>query len=76
MLDSVRVEYSEPLTAWIFPRQGTHGLYAVHGVRSPRWTSGTPQMLLVLIREFESRRGEILNLFARIRKKGSTAESA
>ena len=31
-LDSMRVEYSEPLAAWIFPRQGTHGLYAVHGV--------------------------------------------
>ena len=24
--------YSQPLAAWIFPRQGTHGLYAVHGV--------------------------------------------
>ena len=32
-------------------------------------------LLTVLIREFESRRGEILNLFAKI-KKGSTAESA
>ena len=31
-LDTVRVEYSEPLAAWIFPRQCTHGLYAVHGV--------------------------------------------
>ena len=31
-LDSMRVEYSEHLAAWIFPRQGTHGLYAVHGV--------------------------------------------
>ena len=28
-LDSMRVEYSEPLAAWIFPRQGTHGSYAV-----------------------------------------------
>ena len=27
--------------------------------RSPRWTSGSPRMLLVLVREFESRRGEI-----------------
>ena len=26
---SIRVEYSEPLAAWIFPRQGTHGSYAV-----------------------------------------------
>ena len=43
--------------------------------RSPRWTSGSPRMLLVLVREFESRRGEILNLFAKI-KKGSTVESA
>ena len=30
--DSMRVEYSEPLAAWIFPRQGTHGSYAVHMV--------------------------------------------
>ena len=37
--------------------------------------SGSPRMLLVLVREFESRRGQILNLFAKI-KKGSTAESA
>ena len=28
----MRVEYSEPLAAWIFPRQGTHGLYAVDGM--------------------------------------------
>ena len=44
---------------------------------SPRWTSGSPRMLLlmVLVREFESRRGEISNLFAKV-KKGSTAESA
>ena len=27
--------------------------------RSPRWTTGSPRMLLVLFREFESRRGEI-----------------
>ena len=31
----------------------------------PRWTSGSPRMLLALVREFESRRGEILNLFAK-----------
>ena len=31
-LDSMRVECSEPLAAWIFPRQGTHGSYAVHRV--------------------------------------------
>ena len=39
--------------------------------------SGSPRMLLrvVLVREFESRRGEILISFAKI-KKGSTAESA
>ena len=30
--------------------------------RSPRWTSGSPRMLLVLICEFESRRGDILNI--------------
>ena len=33
--------------------------------RSPRWTSGSPRMLLVLIREFESRRCEILIFFAK-----------
>ena len=37
----------------------------VHISRSPRWTSGSPRMLLVLIREFESRRGKISNLFAK-----------
>ena len=30
--------------------------------RSPRWTSGSPRMPLVLVREFESRRGEVLSL--------------
>ena len=38
--------------------------------------SGNPRMLLVLVLEFESRRGEILNIFAKIEeekeKKGST----
>ena len=38
-------------------------------IRSPRWTSGSPRMLLVLVRAFESRRGEILNLFAKTKKK-------
>ena len=38
--------------------------------RSPRWTSGSPRMLLVLVRELESRRGEILNLFAKEKEKG------
>ena len=36
--------------------------------RSPRWTSGSPRMLLVWVREFESRRGEILNFFAKKKK--------
>ena len=31
-LDSIRVEYSRPLAAWVFPRQGTHWSYAVHRV--------------------------------------------
>ena len=45
--------------------------------RSPRWTSGSPRMLLVFVREFESCRGEILNIFAKKKKEnGSTAESA
>ena len=34
--------------------------------RSPRWSgSGNPRMLLVLVREFESRCSEILNFFAK-----------
>ena len=39
--------------------------------RSPLWTSGSPPMLLVLIREFESclPTGEILKLFAKIKKR-------
>ena len=37
--------------------------------RSPRWTCGSPRMLLALVREFESRRGEILNLFAKKKRK-------
>ena len=28
-LDGMRVEYSEPLAAWIFPRHGTHGSCAM-----------------------------------------------
>ena len=36
--------------------------------RSLRWSSGNPRMLKELVREFESRRGEILNLLAK--KKG------
>ena len=47
----------------------------LHISRSPRWTSGSPRMLLVLVREFESRRGEILNLFPKI-KKAPAADSA
>ena len=37
-------------------------------VTSPRWTSGSPRMLLELICEFESRRGEIMSLSAKIKK--------
>ena len=37
--------------------------------RSSRWTSGSPRMLLVLVPEFESHRGEILNLFAKKKRK-------
>ena len=41
--------------------------------RLPRWTSSSLRMLIVLVREFASRRGEILNLFAKIEiQKGST----
>ena len=63
--------------------------YTAFSVRSPRWSSGynsgmlyNPRMLLfilliltVLVLEFESYRGEILNLFEKI-KEGSSAESA
>ena len=44
--------------------------------RSPRWSSGNPRMLLVvLVHESESRRGELLSDFAK-NERGSTAESA
>ena len=43
--------------------------FSYYRVRSPRWTSGSPRMLLLVwIREFGSRRGEILDLFAEIKK--------
>ena len=44
--------------------------------RSPRCTSGSPRMplLIVLIREFESRRDEILNLLAKIWKRSNCWE--
>ena len=40
---------------WCFILEVSHG----------RWTSGSSRMLLLLVREFEFRRGEILNLFAK-----------
>ena len=46
---------------------GKHNLYNAMYSRSPRWTSGSLQMLLALIREFETRRGEVLDLFAKKR---------
>ena len=48
----------------------------LHVSRWPRWSfdSGCPRMLLVLVLEFESRRGDTLKILAKI-KKGSTAES-
>ena len=33
-----------------------------------RWSSGYPRMLLALVRELKSHRGEIVNSFAQIRK--------
>ena len=56
-----------PLPHLQLTRQKT--IKRVHS-RSLRWTSGSPRILLVLDHEFESRRGEILNLFAKINKKG------
>ena len=50
----------------------THaGYLRKHNSRSLGWSSGNPRMLLlvVLVLEFESRRGEILKLFAKIKKK-------
>ena len=46
-------------------------LYILVYYRSPRWTinSDSPRMLLVLVRKFESRRGEILNLFTTTKKR-------
>ena len=64
---------------FIFIFYTTSLVYIILYSRSPRWTSGSPRMLLLSVREFESRRGEILNLFAkkkRRKRKGSTAESA
>ena len=55
--------------------------YLVPGIAPVVYYSGNPNpripvlLLTVLVRVFESRRGEILNLFAKI-KRGSTAESA
>ena len=37
--------------------------------RSPRWTNGSPGMPLVLVREYESRRVEILNIFPTKKKR-------
>ena len=50
--------------------QNGRGAGGIDVLQSPRWSSG-PRMLLliVLVREFESRRDEILNLFAKIQKK-------
>ena len=52
------------------------GRYAVY--RPSRWSSANPRMLLVLVREFESRRGDIFSIFAKIKSKNgsTTAESA
>ena len=36
---------------------------------SPRWCSGYPRILLALVLEFDSHRSEILNMFAKMRKK-------
>ena len=48
--------------------------------RSPRCSRGNPRslpaLLMVLVREFESRRGEILSLFAKIKGSTTVAESA
>ena len=58
-------------------------LWLTTTIRSVRWSSGynsglliTPECYcIVLVRELESSRGEILNIFSKI-KKGATAESA
>ena len=49
------------------PSVGKHNSTRVNS-RSPPWSSGNPRMLLELVREFESRRGDILYLFAKIKK--------
>ena len=58
------------------PPRYVPSIFIAHSSRSPRWTSGSPRMLLVLVREFESRRGEILNLFYEKLKNVSCDESA
>ena len=35
---------------------------------SPRWSSGYPRLLLELVREFDSHRGEVLTLFVEMPK--------
>ena len=47
----------------------TRYLVYVYGGRPGGLTSGSPQMLLVLVREFESRRGEILKYICKKKKK-------
>ena len=47
----MRVEYSEPLAAWIFPRQGTHGLYAAHGV----WIDGLGRVFAYFSKIYRAR---------------------
>ena len=44
--------------------------------RPPRWSSGYPRMLLAVTIEFELHRDDVVNLFARIKKRNQTAESA
>ena len=43
-------------------------LYTWHGRPGDLFHGGNPRMLRVLVREFKSRRGEILSLFAKIKK--------
>ena len=44
---------------------------ALDSNRSPRWSSGYPriQLLIAFVLEFDSHRGEILHLFAKMQKK-------
>ena len=54
-----------------------HGIFVcIAWSRQAWWSSGYPQLLLALVLESDSHRGEILTLFAEMQKEGPITESA